>query len=70
VEVLGGMVTDYGIVTTPMLHYLVTCHNTGGSYGRPTHEGYFDKLAVAFKALRAEVSLILDTVIVEFKMPL
>ncbi|XP_054258516.1 phosphoacetylglucosamine mutase [Macrosteles quadrilineatus] len=54
VEALGGVVTDYGVVTTPMLHYLVTCHNTGGSYGRPTHEGYFDKLAVAFKALRAE----------------
>lgn len=56
VEALQGTATDYGVVTTPTLHYLVTCHNTKGSYGRPTQEGYFDKLAVAFKALRGEVS--------------
>lgn len=56
VEALRGAATDYGVVTTPTLHYLVTCHNTQGSYGRPTQEGYFDKLAVAFKALRGEVS--------------
>lgn len=63
VEALQGTVNDYGVVSTPMLHYFVTCHNTSGAYGRPTQEGYFDKLAVAFKALRGEVSLRLSTLI-------
>uniref|UniRef100_A0A1B6KB84 Phosphoacetylglucosamine mutase n=1 Tax=Graphocephala atropunctata TaxID=36148 RepID=A0A1B6KB84_9HEMI len=54
VEVLRGVANDYGVVTTPMLHYFVTSHNTDGAYGRPTQEGYCDKLSIAFKALRGE----------------
>ncbi|XP_035907690.1 phosphoacetylglucosamine mutase [Anopheles stephensi] len=51
---LKGTVTEFGIVTTPMLHYFVTCTNTQNAYGVPTEEGYMSKLIAAFKALRGE----------------
>uniref|UniRef100_A0A182QQ20 Phosphoacetylglucosamine mutase n=1 Tax=Anopheles farauti TaxID=69004 RepID=A0A182QQ20_9DIPT len=51
---LKGTVTEFGIVTTPMLHYFVTCTNTQGAYGVPTEEGYMGKLIAAFKTLRGE----------------
>jgi len=44
--------TDYELKTTPQLHYIVRCHNTVGTndaYGEPTEEGYYQKLAVAFR---------------------
>jgi len=50
----GTTYTDEGILTTPILHYLVRCKNTVGtaeSYGTPTEEGYYEKLSAAFKAL-------------------
>ncbi|GAA6041462.1 hypothetical protein JCM8097_001889 [Rhodosporidiobolus ruineniae] len=43
-----------GLVTTPMLHYLVRCYNTAGTpdvYGEPTIEGYYKKLAAAYTTL-------------------
>ena len=46
--------TDYDLATTPQLHYLVRCLNTVGTnspYGTPTQEGYYEKLATAFKQL-------------------
>jgi phosphoacetylglucosamine mutase len=46
--------TDEGVLTTPILHYLVRCKNTKGSndeYGVPTEAGYHDKLSSAFKKL-------------------
>ncbi|KAJ9586235.1 hypothetical protein L9F63_020144, partial [Diploptera punctata] len=52
ITALGGEVKDYGVVTTPMLHYFIACTNTGGAYGVPTEEGYFQKLITAFKKLR------------------
>ncbi|KAG9493696.1 phosphoacetylglucosamine mutase [Eleutherodactylus coqui] len=42
---------DYGLVTTPQLHYVVCCRNTDGRYGEPTVEGYYQKLSQAFKDL-------------------
>jgi phosphoacetylglucosamine mutase len=45
---------DHGILTTPQLHYLVRCINTHGArdqYGEPTEEGYYHKLANAYKQL-------------------
>lgn len=42
-------VTDYGEVTTPMLHYFVVCVNTKGAYGEATHSGYFKKLVTAYR---------------------
>jgi phosphoacetylglucosamine mutase len=46
--------TDYGILTTPQLHYLVRCINTKGTpydFGEATEKGYYDKMANAFKLL-------------------
>ena len=46
--------TDYELKTTPQLHYLVRCLNTQGTnspYGIATQEGYYEKMAVAFKQL-------------------
>lgn len=46
--------TDYELKTTPQLHYIVRCLNTAGTndaYGEPTEEGYYQKLATAFKQI-------------------
>lgn len=48
--------SDKGVVTTPILHYLVRCENTVGkgeleAYGTPTIQGYYEKMANAFKKL-------------------
>jgi len=53
-KVLGAQSTDYGILTTPQLHYLTRCLNTVDTpeaYGEPTVEGYYKKLAAAYKVL-------------------
>ena len=50
-DVLGVEYTDYGILTTPQLHYIVRCLNTVGTdfaYGEPTEKGYYEKMAKAF----------------------
>jgi phosphoacetylglucosamine mutase len=47
----GAQTTNFGLKTTPMLHYLVRCINTAGTsdaYGEPTEEGYYKKLTTAF----------------------
>ncbi|XP_071404780.1 phosphoacetylglucosamine mutase [Pithys albifrons albifrons] len=49
--VLGGQYHDYGLVTTPQLHYMVCCQNTQGQYGKATLEGYYEKLSKAFVEL-------------------
>ncbi|NXF04919.1 AGM1 mutase, partial [Smithornis capensis] len=49
--VLGGHYHDYGLVTTPQLHYMVCCQNTQGCYGKATVEGYYEKLSKAFTEL-------------------
>lgn len=44
--------TDYGILTTPMLHHMVRCLNTKNSphpFGQADEEGYYKKMATAFK---------------------
>ena len=44
--------TDYKLLTTPQLHYITRCLNTLGTdfyYGVPTEQGYYEKLAAAFK---------------------
>jgi phosphoacetylglucosamine mutase len=51
---LKGNVKEYGIVTTPMLHYFVVCANTKQSYGIATEEGYYNKIVSAFKQLRGK----------------
>lgn len=54
---LKGKVRSFGIVTTPMLHYMVVCANTNGAYGVPTEEGYYAKLTTSFKSLRGTTTL-------------
>ncbi|KAK8404171.1 hypothetical protein O3P69_000323 [Scylla paramamosain] len=53
VAAAGGEVRDLGVVSTPVLHYMVTCHNDGGEYGEPTIEGYYKKISQAFVTLRS-----------------
>ncbi|KAI8817374.1 uncharacterized protein EV422DRAFT_541563 [Fimicolochytrium jonesii] len=51
VKALGGNIEDYGLMTTPQLHYLNRCLNTRGqpdAYGEPSEEGYYKKLSDAF----------------------
>lgn len=46
--------TDYGLMTTPQLHYVVRCLNTMNSpyaFGEPTEKGYYEKMANAFKTI-------------------
>jgi phosphoacetylglucosamine mutase len=47
---------DFKFMTTPQLHYIVRCRNTMGTpyeYGVPTEEGYYEKLADAYKTIMA-----------------
>ena len=48
IDAAGGKFKDYGVVTTPQLHYFVVCENTKEEYGEPSKEGYFKKLSRAF----------------------
>lgn len=46
--------SDYGLLTTPQLHYFVRALNSEKSptpYGKPTEQGYYDKLSTAYKKL-------------------
>lgn len=50
--------TDFKLATTPQLHYYVRCINTKGTqeeYGEPTEDGYYEKLATAFKQVMENV---------------
>uniref|UniRef100_A0A8C2BY35 Phosphoacetylglucosamine mutase n=1 Tax=Cyprinus carpio TaxID=7962 RepID=A0A8C2BY35_CYPCA len=60
VSSLGGKTHDYGLVTTPQLHYMVCCCNTHGCYGSPTVEGYYQKLSQAFLQLTQNKRLLVD----------
>lgn len=48
VESLNGCLVNYGLLTTPQLHYMVRCYNTNSKYGQPTEKGYYEKLSKAF----------------------
>lgn len=41
---------DYGLLTTPQLHYLTRTKNDP-SYGESTEEGYYQKMAAAFREI-------------------
>ncbi|KAI4460421.1 phosphoacetylglucosamine mutase [Holotrichia oblita] len=55
---LAGKPIDFGIVSTPQLHYFVACKNTKHAYGIPTEEGYYHKLVGAFHKLNADHHLL------------
>ena len=45
--------TDHKLLTTPQLHYITRCLNTAGTpfdYGEPTEQGYYEKIATAYRA--------------------
>jgi phosphoacetylglucosamine mutase len=51
---------DLKYLTTPQLHYIVRCKNTLGTqyeYGEPTEQGYYEKLAEAFKKVMKGVKV-------------
>jgi phosphoacetylglucosamine mutase len=51
---IGAEIRDAGVVTTPILHYLVRAINTKGTkdaYGDDSEDGYYEKLSGAFKRL-------------------
>ncbi|XP_041985319.1 phosphoacetylglucosamine mutase [Aricia agestis] len=56
VMALKGTPKEFGIVTTPILHYCVRCRNDN-SYGKPTEEGYYEKIVGAFKNIRQKLSV-------------
>ena len=47
VEALNGNLVNYGLLSTPQLHYIVRCVNTSGAYGEASEEGYYKKLSHA-----------------------
>lgn len=56
-KVSGAEVANYGLVTTPQLHYIVRClntQNTDSAYGAPTELGYYEKLAESYKKVLSE----------------
>lgn len=48
VEALGGQVVDFGLVTTPQLHWVVAAHNAGRE---ATLEAYYKTISGAFAEL-------------------
>lgn len=54
---LDGKLENYGLLTTPQLHYMVRCYNTEMKYGKPTEEGYYQKLSLAFNNIWSLVYL-------------
>uniref|UniRef100_A0A673CFI6 Phosphoacetylglucosamine mutase n=1 Tax=Sphaeramia orbicularis TaxID=375764 RepID=A0A673CFI6_9TELE len=60
VSALDGHSKDYGLVTTPQLHYMVRCQNTKGKYGEATLDGYYSKLCQSFDNLPVSKLLSVD----------
>ncbi|XP_022182526.1 phosphoacetylglucosamine mutase [Myzus persicae] len=52
VKAFKSNVEDFGIITTPMLHFFVRCYNTNCLYGQPNEHSYYSKLTNSFKTLR------------------
>lgn len=49
---------DFGVITTPMLHFFVRCYNTNNLYGQPNENSYFTKLTNSFKTMRKMVNVL------------
>lgn len=64
VKCFEGEVKDYGIITTPILHFMVVCVNTNGEYGMATEEGYYSKITSAFRKIveKVEFNFIIDEI--------
>lgn len=58
-QAIDAEARNAGVTTTPILHYLVKAINTKGtkeSYGIDSEEGYFQKMAGAYKKLVVRVT--------------
>ena len=54
VKAMGGKVHDFGVLTTPQLHYITRCLNTvdtDSPFGDASAIGYHRKLSTAFKSI-------------------
>lgn len=58
VKAFKSNVEDFGIITTPMLHFFVRCYNTNCLYGQPNEHSYYTKLTNSFKTLRKMASIL------------
>ena len=59
---MGAEARNAGVITAPMIHYLVRAINTKGtkdSYGDDTEEGYYTKFSSAFNELIVRASIYL-----------
>ncbi|XP_063972227.1 phosphoacetylglucosamine mutase [Diachasmimorpha longicaudata] len=56
VNAADGSIQDFGVITTPQLHYLIVCSNTNGAYGESSVDGYFSKLGEAFLKVKESKS--------------
>ncbi|XP_066601785.1 phosphoacetylglucosamine mutase [Prorops nasuta] len=54
IKALSGNVKDFGIITTPQLHYLVATTNTNADKSFSSLESYYKKLGNGFKRIRGE----------------
>ncbi|GFO41969.1 phosphoacetylglucosamine mutase [Plakobranchus ocellatus] len=55
IKALKGLCLNYGLLTTPQLHYMVCCRNTKDQYGLSTEAGYYSKLTSAFLKINKEL---------------
>jgi len=55
VEELNGNLINYGLLSTPQLHYMIRCRNTNSLYGEPTEAGYYQKLTKAFNSIWSQI---------------
>ncbi|XP_033324475.1 phosphoglucomutase 3-like protein nst [Megalopta genalis] len=53
IQALNGTIKDFGVITTPQLHYLVVCTNNN-KYGNATLHGYYEKISKSFKHIRQD----------------
>lgn len=56
IEALNGSFQNFGLLSTPQLHYLVRCKNTAEAYGEYSEDGYYRKLTGAFTKLITDVT--------------
>lgn len=58
---LNGNLKNYGLLSTPQLHYMVRCLNTNSAYGQPDETGYYKKLSLAFNNIWSLINFKADT---------
>jgi hypothetical protein len=51
VEAINGNLVNYGLLSTPQLHYIVRCVNTNGEYGEASEDGYYRKLSSSLQEI-------------------